>query len=541
METYAVIHFVAAAVSLSAAYFTWKRRSAPGAKWLFLLMIAAAQWTFCDGMDLSVTQLETHLMWAKASYLGAGAVPVFLLLFTLEYTQQEQRLSTKGVAMLFTVPLFGLFAALSNEQHQLVWTGFLQASGNPRVIVYQHGPIFWFLALYSFALLFVSAIVIVSFALKTGRLYRGQNISIIVAILLPWSAAVVYVHAPGLVPGFYPSIALVVSGSIMTLSILKHRLFDLVPIAREALQEKVPDGLLALDSAGQVVDLNPATIRLLELQSAKPIGQPISRLLESWPEAAAHLLVIDNEDYEFTLCSRSGSYIGFEVSVLLDNRGVYCGNLVVVRDVTDRVRNEQALKQANDELQSRVQDIESLHMKLSEQAIRDPLTGLFNRRYLSETLPREIGRAAREGYPVSFIMLDVDAFKQINDVHGHATGDHILRFLGSQLASQTRAGDIACRYGGDEFLVVLTNTALETAIERAERWRTSFQESSTSVMGLSEVATLSAGVAAFPIHGETAEQVFAAADGAMYAAKAAGRNRVTVSPCDRLSQISASL
>jgi diguanylate cyclase (GGDEF)-like protein len=145
-------------------------------------------------------------------------------------------------------------------------------------------------------------------------------------------------------------------------------------------------------------------------------------------------------------------------------------------------------------------------------------------------LTREVGRAAREGYPISLVMLDIDGFKRINDVYGHATGDLVLRVLGQQLLSQTRAGDIACRYGGDEFLLVLTNTDLGAATERAEQWRSSFEESSTSVMGFGESVSVSVGVATYPVHGESVEQVFAAADGAMYSAKAAGRNRVTVSP-----------
>jgi len=503
-----------------------------------MLMIAAAQWSFSDGMDLSATQLETHVFWAKISYLGANTVAVFLLLFALEYTQRERRLSPGGTLALFAVPLFGFVAVLFNEQHQLIWTGFQQSSSDPGIVIYQHGPLFWFLMLYSFALLLVTTTIIISFALKTGRLYMSQSICIIVAILVPWAAMIAYLAAPGLVPGFNPSITLVASGSIITFTILRHRLLDLAPIAREALLEKMSDGLLALDSAGRVVDLNLATKRLLKLDSIDPIGRPVDTLLERWPEAASHLVALDNRDGEFTLVSHSGSHIGFEVSALQDTTGVHRGNLVILRDVTARVEDEQALKQANEELQARVEEIESLHLELSEQAIRDPLTGLFNRRYLSEMLTREIARASREGYPVSFIMLDVDGFKQINDVYGHTTGDLILRFLGSQLLSQTRAGDFACRYGGDEFLVVLTNLPLEAAVERAEKWRASFQESSTSVMGLSEVATISVGVATFPIHGEAADQVFAAADGAMYAAKSAGRNRVTVSPCDCPTPIS---
>jgi len=384
--------------------------------------------------------------------------------------------------------------------------------------------------MYSFALLLVTTIILVSFARKTQGVYRRQNISVVVAILVPWAAMVIYLAAGDLLPGFNPSIALVTSGSVLTFSIVRQRLLDLLPIAREALLEKMSDGVLALDAEARVVDLNPAARRLLALDSAEMTGESVEQLLGRWPEAGMRLSQLYDGEDGFTVVLQPGTFVGFEASPLNDDAGVHRGSLVILRDVTARVEAELALTRANQELKAQVADIERLHAELSEQAIRDPLTGLLNRRYLSEMLTREIGRASREGYPVSFVMLDIDGFKQINDVYGHATGDLILRVLGSQLLSQSRAGDIACRYGGDEFLLVLSNTDLDTATEMADRWRASFARSSTSVMGLDEAVSVSAGVATYPLHGETVEQVFAAADGAMYAAKAAGRNRVTVSP-----------
>jgi diguanylate cyclase (GGDEF)-like protein/PAS domain S-box-containing protein len=529
-DIYANLHFVAALVSLTAAYFAWGRRNAPGAAWLLMVSLAASLWAFADGMDLSSNTVETHVFWAKLSYLGAGTVSVFMLLFALEYTRQGRRIGPRGVAALLVVPALTFVATLFNEQHQLTWTGFTQSPTDPHVLVYHHGPLFWLLILYSFALLFVATVIIIGFARKTSGVYKNQSISVIVAILVPWAAMVAYIGAPGRFPGFNPSIALVTSGAILTFSILRHRLLDLVPIAREALVEKMSDGVLALDSASRVVDFNPATLRLLGLGVHEPAGQPLEQLLTHWPEAASRIAQTGAGDDHFTLAAEAGTYIGFEVSPLKDGSGAHQGHLVTLRDVTDRMEAERALMRANEELQARVADIESLHAELSEQAIRDPLTGLLNRRYLSEMLTREIGRAAREGSPVSFVMLDIDGFKLINDLRGHATGDLILRVLGSQLLAQTRPGDIVCRYGGDEFLLVLTNTNLEVATERAEHWRATFEASSTELMGLSETVSISVGVATYPLHGESIEQVFAAADAAMYAAKAAGRNRVTVSP-----------
>lgn len=165
--------------------------------------------------------------------------------------------------------------------------------------------------------------------------------------------------------------------------------------------------------------------------------------------------------------------------------------------------------------------------KLRFQSIRDPLTGLFNRRYMEESLKREIERAKRGKGHVGVIMLDVDHFKRLNDEQGHAAGDSVLRELGALLASQVRAADIACRYGGEEFALILPDADLEETFRRAEVVRIAVAGLSTRLSnGAVAAPRVSQGVAAFPEHGETPAELLQAADGALYQAKRGGRNRV---------------
>ena len=169
------------------------------------------------------------------------------------------------------------------------------------------------------------------------------------------------------------------------------------------------------------------------------------------------------------------------------------------------------------------------HKKLLEQTIRDPLTGLFNRRYLDESLERELARARRENLPLSLIMIDIDHFKQLNDLHGHQTGDEVLKRLGALIRQGARRADLPCRYGGEEFLLVLPNVAADIAAERAEKWRLAFaQEEIVLADGLRVSSTFSAGVATYPAHGESSEALVRAADQALYTAKHSGRNCVAV-------------
>ncbi|MCW6038068.1 PAS domain S-box protein [Spirulina subsalsa FACHB-351] len=173
----------------------------------------------------------------------------------------------------------------------------------------------------------------------------------------------------------------------------------------------------------------------------------------------------------------------------------------------------------------------NLRETLQHQSIRDPLTGLFNRRYLEEAFNQEMLRAQRHQHPIGVIMLDIDHFKRFNDTYGHEAGDFVLKTVGEVLKHHVRGSDIACRYGGEEMTLVLPESSLENTKTRADTIRLAIEQLNLSHKGQHfENLSASLGVAAFPQHGTTAIAVIQAADAALYRAKAAGRNCVIVAP-----------
>jgi diguanylate cyclase (GGDEF)-like protein/PAS domain S-box-containing protein len=171
----------------------------------------------------------------------------------------------------------------------------------------------------------------------------------------------------------------------------------------------------------------------------------------------------------------------------------------------------------------------ALRESLRNQAIHDPLTGLFNRHYMEEILERELHRSIRQKSSVGTIMIDVDHFKIFNDTHGHVTGDRILRAIGHFLRTHSRTEDIACRYGGEEFIVILPETTLDVTIRRAEELRIGISELHNQGMGTNlPGVTASLGVASFPMHSLNIVDLIQSADAALYRAKREGRNRVAV-------------
>jgi len=170
-----------------------------------------------------------------------------------------------------------------------------------------------------------------------------------------------------------------------------------------------------------------------------------------------------------------------------------------------------------------------LREALRNQSIRDPLSGLFNRRYLEETMQRETRRAVRAEQSLGMILLDLDHFKSFNDTYGHDAGDTVLREVANFLTRCVRAEDIVCRFGGEEFLVILPMADLKATQVRAERIRSQLHEKTIMHLGKSlGMVTVSIGVAVLPDHGTSPHELFAAADAALYRAKREGRDRVVV-------------
>jgi len=214
------------------------------------------------------------------------------------------------------------------------------------------------------------------------------------------------------------------------------------------------------------------------------------------------------------------------ISPVFDDAGAIIQYIAVKEDITEQKIADEARKEAHQKLEAQFKEINELHASLRKQALRDPLTNLYNRRYMDEALKREIARAKRENYPITVVLIDLDFLKKFNDAGGHATGDRALRSLAGLLSRSSRLEDIVCRFGGDEFIVILPNTSAKTALKRAGNWHKELKEF-TMLHRKDKILsiTFSAGIATFPTHGQTIEDVLKSADLALYRAKMNGRNR----------------
>lgn len=297
------------------------------------------------------------------------------------------------------------------------------------------------------------------------------------------------------------------------------------------------NGVVITDRTGTITWVNPAACTITGYSADELVGQH-TRILKSGMHDRAFYealwsQVTRGETWTGTIVNRrkDGSHYDEDQTIapVRDDSGEVSHFIAIKQDVSERRRNEEALAAAHAELALRISEIESLNLRLREQALRDPLTQLHNRRYFEESIGRDVARALRLNEPLAILTLDLDHFKLVNDTHGHGTGDRVLQSLAGVISTGVRSSDLICRFGGEEFTVSLRGATEAAALARAEQWRSRFEESRVVTdAGVPVDCTLSVGVAMFGGAGDTIEATLLRADEALYEAKHQGRNRVVL-------------
>ena len=283
--------------------------------------------------------------------------------------------------------------------------------------------------------------------------------------------------------------------------------------------------LAVLHASGQYLEM-------VACWGERPLGQPIFSLEDCWALRRGQLHEVTDPQTGL-LCRHfvsqpETSYLCVPLTVQGETLGVFCLVGAPAKRSQHQVSHLQLAVTVSEAIKLSLSNLK-LREELRAEAIHDPLTGLFNRRYLEETLPRELHRAQRAHSPLCVAMLDLDNFKRFNDTYGHDAGDSLLRELGRLLLGKLRKSDISCRYGGEEFVLVLPDSSAADAKQRMEQIRAQIKELQIP-HGEQQLRaiTVSAGVAQADDPPANPNELLRAADTALYAAKNAGRDRVIV-------------
>ncbi|MEW6285135.1 MAG: diguanylate cyclase [Chloroflexota bacterium] len=527
LHPYFFVLAFSALATLSVIIIVWKR-TAPGAFVLKVMLLGMFIWSGSYAMTWLVVPLQQKIFWLKATYLGVVVVPTCFLLFTLFLTNREKWITFRNLLLLGIEP--ALVVLLVWLAPRAFFASIQESSWGEYVFMeIQRGVWFWIHLFYSYLLVLLGFTLLVTSYRQANAFFKKQYLMILLGSVVPFLfSAFTHLRTEGSSDPDYAPMTFGIAGMVYAYAIFRHKFMDLVPFARSHLIEKMSDGLVVVDAQGRIVDINPAMRTFLDADPVSFLGKNISDILTIWNDRFEHLMNGPEIRTEMRLPHKPSRYLDLRVTPLYDDDHTLSGRLIVFRDITDRKEVEKDLRHAMDRMQTQLIEIGLLQSQLREQAIRDALTNLFNRRYLEETLERELARAAREVYPLCIVMMDTDHFKEVNDTYGHEAGDIVLKTLAETVTSQSRQGDFVCRYGGEEFVLVMPNISLEVARERVGSLHRSISSLYIPFGRFSLNVTVSMGVSAFPLHGEKKEELLRAADRALYAAKHAGRNRVMV-------------
>jgi diguanylate cyclase (GGDEF)-like protein/PAS domain S-box-containing protein len=527
LHPYSIV-LAASALATLIVFIIARQRSAPGSFALNAMLLGMFGWGFSYALSWAFVPLDYKVFWLKIMFLGMTSVPGMFLIFTLRITHRDEWITFRNYILLFAEPLF---------INILVWfaPGSIFRSIEPVIengfaaVQIERGIGFWVSTIYSYLVILASFYLLTVSYRHANSFFKRQYRLILAGSLLPFALSfLTQITSSRLSDLDMSAISFGISGIIYAYAILRHQLMDLIPVARSRLIEKMSDGVLVLDLQGRIVDINPSMKNFLDEESTSFLGKNISEIMDLWNKNTEHLLTGMETRTELRLSSKPSRYLDLRVTPLYDDDQNLSGRLIIFRDVTDRKEVEKDLRHAMDRLQTQLIEIGLLQSQLREQAIRDALTNLFNRRYLEETLERELARAAREVYPLCIVMMDIDHFKNVNDTYGHEAGDLVLKTLAETVTKQSRQGDFVCRYGGEEFVLVMPNISIDTAKERVTSLHKTISSMNIAFGRFNLNITVSMGISCFPAHGKKKNELLRAADRALYTAKNSGRNRVCV-------------
>ncbi|WP_337061943.1 histidine kinase N-terminal 7TM domain-containing diguanylate cyclase [Kineococcus sp. G2] len=518
----AVAFTVSAALSATTALIAWHhRRATPAATALAGVCAALALWSAGNAPVHLHLPVLVHRSATYVTFVGVLGCVVGLHLLARTIDDPHHRPTRRQVAVLTGVPLLVLSAVATDPWHHLFFTstGYV---GDPPHFAVVYGPLFWAHTAWCYGVLAVGVGHLVRAWRRSHAVVRRQVTSVLVAASAPLLGNVVNISNPHLFTGQdITPLCFTVTALVSARAVLRQGLLRVVPVAREAVLETVADAVVVVDAGGAVVDVNAAGRAMLA--GARPdLPDPVGLPARSFLSARA-LAELPGGHARYGVEYVPGLHLDVRITALTDDRDRSLGRVVVARDVTDQVETHR-------HLQEQLALVERLRAQLQEESVRDPLTGLHNRRFLEPAFEAALEAAAREGTPLGVLVLDVDRFKAVNDTHGHAAGDEVLVAIARTLARTVRLEDTAARTGGEEFVVLLPGADEPAVRERAEELRVACARLAVPV-GDGRVVrpTVSIGTAVHPGHpghGADARSLLAAADRALYAAKAAGRDRV---------------
>ncbi|WP_237152288.1 diguanylate cyclase [Oryzibacter oryziterrae] len=500
----------------------------------YLLIIASsAWWLVFAAVDAYSTEPADKILASEIAWYGIITTPVFWMTFMATYIRGSEPAAARSHRFAtLALGAVTLAIALTNDWHGGIYASVTPdpTPAYPHRLHFSHGFIYNVLAAVVYVAMLATTVQVGLAARRASGLHRRQFLGLLGAALVPWAANAGYNFGNLRILGFDPTpIAFVCIPVVYHVLIARHQLFSLAPVAHHAVFNSHPDSMLVVSASGIVAEANPAAIKLFEA-SGNPVGQLFAALKANFVPQRT----IDASGHAASeLCSRDGLTFELRSTTVLAG-GKERASIHVFRDVTAIHSANLKLGIAARLMEERLDANVKLHEQLREMALRDSLTGLYNRRSLDEICASMIRRAAEAGQTVSFALIDIDHFKAINDTFGHRAGDDALVRVAAALTAELLPGEMAVRMGGEEFLLAMPDVDEVSAFRRVESCRKALSQDGAGD-GAASAVRFSAGLITCEAATCNIETMLTVVDRALYQAKRTGRNRTVVAAGDARS------
>ena len=450
--------------------------------------------------------LEQMIFWNQVQYFGLAFFPTVWLSVTLLYTRRFSSLRGWTLMGLFLIPSLTLLFRITNPYHYLYYTvlELRYISGSP-ILYLGKGPWYYIHSAYLLISLgFANLLLFIEYR-KSSDTERTRYGLLLIASLLPYAGFIVILL--GLVPlGLdYGALLMPISVSLIMFTMVKFDFLEIKSLAREAIFEASPDGMILMDNDSRIQDYNRAGMDFFMSQNKSLSYKRIDDILGDNQELIDVFKDEIPRDFQLQQGEQS-KHFEIRTSVMHNKNGSRVGLLKSLRDITEK-------KDMDD--------------KLRILSTVDELSGLRNRRNFIDLSQAEFDRTKIYGQCFSVVMMDIDHFKSINDSKGHAAGDAVIREMGRLMKTSFREADVLGRLGGEEFAAILPNTTLVEAEVVAERFRKTISETKIAYDNAFIGFTISIGITTYFEEAESFDEILRSADHAMYLSKDRGRNIIT--------------
>jgi PAS domain S-box-containing protein len=414
-----------AVVALVASLYIWRVRATYGSIPLLLLTLVAAQWSLCFGLEVASTDPDAKLFWAKVQWFGLTLAPVLWLATAARGTSDwPQILGGRRWLLWLLIPALFMILVLTNDLHHLVWIRTLLAqSDNTLPLRLERGPFFWLNAFFAIGLCLLATLLAVAAVIRLPMFRRRYAGAVLAGTSLPWLGNMLYLAGVDLAA----PLAYWLGGLALSWGLYQIRLLNLVPVARHAVVESMPDGVMVLDDKDSIIDCNPAALHLLNAPLNMVLGRPVAEVLHLRPDLIERYSTLPQANDEIVLNDR---ICELRITPMPDRLGRTTGRLIIIHDVTDRIRAADELDQRTAELQTILHAFPDLMFRFDDNGRFLGYTASpqvnpylspqeFMGRRVDEALPEPIGRQLLD----ALLRVKLENAPQAVD-YSLTTGDH---------------------------------------------------------------------------------------------------------------------